>query len=81
MLKEPSTPIKDWLDEIRMSSYMPHFTSAGYKELSDLAGLLDDDLKSMGISLVGHRNKMLRTIRSLPVTGEKQWKSSKSLRV
>ena len=50
---------------------MPHFAAAGYERLSDLVGLLDDDLKELGISLVGHRNKMLRTIRSLPVAQEK----------
>jgi ephrin-B len=65
-----TTSVKDWLDEIKMSSYMPHFATAGYESLSDLAGLMDNDLKELGISLVGHRNKMLRTIRSLPITKE-----------
>ena len=65
-----TTSVKEWLNEIKMSSYMPHFAAAGYEQLTDLAGLLDNDLKDLGISLVGHRNKMLRTIRSLPITQE-----------
>ena len=65
-----TTSVKEWLNEIKMSSYMPHFAVAGYEQLTDLAGLLDNDLKDLGISLVGHRNKMLRTIRSLPITQE-----------
>ena len=84
IVKEPSTPIKEWLDAIKLSAYMPYFTTAGYKELSDLAGLLDHDLKEMGITLIGHRNKMLRTIRSLPITDKipkKNWKREKSLQV
>ena len=65
---DPSTSIQDWLDDIKFSTYLPHFTEAGYEKLSELAGLLDSDLKEMGITLVGHRNKILRTIRALPVT-------------
>ena len=65
-----TTTVQDWLQEIKMSSYMPHFAAAGYERLSDLVGLLDNDLKELGISLVGHRNKMLRTIRSLPIAQE-----------
>lgn len=53
-----------------MNSYVPHFAAAGYQRVSDLAGLLDKDLKDLGVSLVGHRNKMLRTIRSIPISEE-----------
>ncbi|XP_028393819.1 ephrin type-A receptor 4a-like [Dendronephthya gigantea] len=69
--KESKRTVEEWLDDIKMSSYVPHFIAAGYENVADLAGLLDNDLKTMGISLVGHRNKMLRTIRSLPITEEK----------
>ena len=62
--------IKEWLHDIKMSSYIPYFTEAGFTQLSDLAGLQDNDLQNIGISLIGHRNKMLRTIRSLPITEE-----------
>ena len=68
-----STSVKEWLEEIKMNSYMPHFAAAGYERVSDLAGLLDKDLKDLGVSLVGHRNKMLRTIRSIPITNEKNF--------
>lgn len=53
-----------------MNSYVSHFAAAGYQRVSDLAGLLDKDLKDLGVSLVGHRNKMLRTIRSIPISEE-----------
>lgn len=55
-----------------MGSYIPHFTQAGFKQLSDLAGLLDSDLQVIGVSLIGHRNKMLRTIRTLPITDQEK---------
>ena len=43
-----------------MSSYIPHFTQAGFNQVSDLTGLMDSDLQGIGISRIGHRNKMLR---------------------
>ena len=86
MDKDNVIPIKDWLSEIKMSSYMSHFTAAGYENLSQLGGMMDSDLKEMGVTLVGHRNKMLRRIRNLPISSEQQehkeaWKRAKSLRV
>ena len=63
-----STTVHDWLHDIKLSLYVPHFTGAGYEALSELAGLADNDLKEMGITLIGHRNKILRTIRKLPIT-------------
>ena len=77
-------PVKEWLYDIKMSSYIPHFTQAGFNQLSDLAGLLDNDLQGIGVSLIGHRNKMLRTIRSLPITDESKktpWNRAASLKV
>ena len=76
--------IKEWLHDIKMSSYIPHFTQAGFTQLSDLAGLQDRDLQAIGVSLIGHRNKMLRTIRSLPITEETKktpWNRAASLKV
>jgi ephrin-B len=76
--------IKEWLHDIKMSSYIPHFTQAGFTQLSQLGGLMDGDLQSIGISLIGHRNKMLRTIRSLPITdatNKTPWNRAPSMKV
>ena len=76
--------IKEWLHDIKMSSYIPHFTQAGFAQISDLAGLVDSDLQGIGVSLIGHRNKMLRTIRSLPITDETKktpWNRATSVKV
>ena len=83
-INDPAILIKEWLHDIKMSSYIPHFTQAGFTQLSDLAGLLDSDLQVIGVSLIGHRNKMLRTIRTLPITDEAKkatWNRSASLKV
>ena len=40
------------MEETKMNSYMFHFAAAGYDERAfDLAGLLDKDLKDLGVSL------------------------------
>lgn len=83
-ISDPAMLVKDWLNEIRMSSYIPHFKQAGFEQLSELGGLLDSDLQVIGVNLIGHRNKMLRTIRNLPVSeGSKNptFKRSESLKV
>ncbi|XP_046850241.1 ephrin type-B receptor 2-like [Xenia sp. Carnegie-2017] len=83
-ISDPAMLVKDWLNEIRMSSYIPHFKQAGFVQLSELGGLLDGDLQVIGVNLIGHRNKMLRTIRNLPVSeGSKNptFKRSESLKV
>ena len=81
-ISDPAMQIKEWLNDIKMSSYILHFTQAGFNQLSDLAGLLDSDLQGIGISLIGHRNKMLRTICSLSITDQSKetaWKRAPSL--
>ena len=83
-INDPAILIKEWLHDIKMSSYIPHFTQAGFIQVSDLAGLLDSDLQVIGVSLIGHRNKMLRTIRTLPITDQSKrtsWNRSPSLKV
>jgi ephrin-B len=76
--------VEEWLLDIKMDSYIHIFTQAGLTQLSDLAGLEDSDLQSIGVSLIGHRNKMLRTIRSLPITEETKktpWNRAPSMKV
>ena len=67
-----------------MASYIPNFTQAGFTKVSELAGLQDNDLQVVGVSLIGHRNKMLRTIRSLSITDQSTnspWNRAGSLKV
>ncbi|XP_028393816.1 ephrin type-A receptor 4-like isoform X2 [Dendronephthya gigantea] len=82
--KRPPSEISEWLRDIKMASYIPHFTQAGFTKISELAGLQDNDLQVVGVSLIGHRNKMLRTIRSLSITDQSinsPWKRAGSLKV
>ena len=79
---DTSNDLADWLKSIKMGSYTWHLIAAGYRTPSQLSGLQDSDLKAMGITLIGHRNKILKGIkaiqskRSIDTCAEKQRLSS-----
>jgi hypothetical protein len=60
-----SAALREWLESIKMGEYVSNFTTAGYQRPCELIGIKEDDLKEMGISLVGHRNKILKGIKNL----------------
>ena len=57
--------IADWLEKLGMSEYAQRFAENDI-DVSVLRDLTDQDLEKIGVSL-GHRRKMLRRLRSLPV--------------
>ncbi|XP_028394325.1 ephrin type-A receptor 2-like isoform X3 [Dendronephthya gigantea] len=59
------TPIGAWLKSIKMSRYEGAFVEAGYKSEEEITQITDADLISIGIHLIGHRNKIMKSIRSL----------------
>ncbi|XP_028394326.1 ephrin type-B receptor 2-like [Dendronephthya gigantea] len=60
-----SAALREWLESIKMGEYASSFISAGYHRPCELYEIKEDALKEMGISLVGHRNKILKGIRNL----------------
>lgn len=57
-----SSPIHEWLDSIKMGKYASNFADVGYRRLSQIANLTEQDLSDMGITLVGHRHKIHQSI-------------------
>lgn len=60
-----SAALREWLESIKMGDYAKNFIAAGYKRPCELYGIKEDDLKEMGITLVGHRNKISKGIKKL----------------
>ena len=58
--------LREWLQSIKMDNYLTNITMAGYQRPCELYGVKEDDLKQIGINLVGHRNKILKGIKNLP---------------
>lgn len=74
------TSVKDWLEAIKMERYASNFSKAGYKELSDVAQLTEDELlKKVGVRLIGHRHKIYETIKEM--SEEMKLKREQSVRI
>ena len=67
--EKPDVPqfrsVHEWLKFINMEKYSEVFKAANIKSLQKVIRLDDTKLKGMGITLIGHRNKMLKSIRSM----------------
>jgi len=57
--------IAEWLSSIHMGQYTANFKTAGYKDLTQVTCIKDGDLKEIGVTLIGHRNKIYKSIKSM----------------
>ena len=55
----------DWLQYINMEQYSEAFHTAGIENLKKVALLEGKDLSEIGIKLIGHRNKMNKSIKAM----------------
>lgn len=55
--------IRDYLEAIKMERYIDNFIDFGYTELYQIQNLTDSDLVGIGVPLVGHRNKIIKSLR------------------
>jgi len=68
----PSTAesVDGWLESINMSKYKDSFAAASLNQVSQLCLLTDQQLKEAGVTLVGHRKRLLQASKELlPVAG------------
>ncbi|XP_069098928.1 ephrin type-B receptor 5-like isoform X2 [Pleurodeles waltl] len=57
----------DWLDAIKMGQYKANFDNAGYTSFDVISRMTLEDIKQIGISLVGHQKKILNSIQLMRV--------------
>ncbi|XP_078373938.1 ephrin type-B receptor 1-B-like isoform X1 [Oculina patagonica] len=57
--------VDDWLKAIKMEKYSETLQAANVNNLDKVTQLEDRDLTEMGINLIGHRNKMNRSIKAM----------------
>ncbi|XP_041425874.1 ephrin type-A receptor 8 isoform X2 [Xenopus laevis] len=55
--------VDDWLDSIKMGRYKENFVMGGYSSLGLVMRMNIDDIRQLGISLVGHQKKILTSIQ------------------
>lgn len=56
--------VKEWLISINMETYLELFKAANIDSLEKLAKLEEKELRDMGVKLIGHRNKLKKSIKS-----------------
>ena len=57
--------VDEWLQYINMDKYSEVFHAANINSLDKVTGLGDEELREMGIKLIGHRNKMNKSIKAM----------------
>uniref|UniRef100_A0A669ECK4 Ephrin type-A receptor 6 n=1 Tax=Oreochromis niloticus TaxID=8128 RepID=A0A669ECK4_ORENI len=57
--------IGDWLDSIKMSQYKNNFLAAGYTTLDSISIMSIDDIRRIGVCLIGHQRRIISSIQSL----------------
>ncbi|XP_074977095.1 ephrin type-A receptor 8 isoform X3 [Caretta caretta] len=55
--------VEDWLDSIKLGRYRENFAVAGYSSLGMVMRMNIDDVRSLGITLMGHQKKILSSIQ------------------
>lgn len=66
------TTVHDWLESIKMGQYSDMFSKAGYTHLNQVTKQDELDLNDMGIKLIGHKNKIRKSLREVKKTFDKE---------
>ncbi|XP_077393806.1 ephrin type-A receptor 6-like isoform X1 [Festucalex cinctus] len=57
--------IGDWLDSIKMSQYKSNFMAAGYHTLDCVARMSIEDVRRIGVDLIGHQRRIISSVQAL----------------
>ena len=61
--------VEDWLTQINLAKYVPSFASAGILQVAELPMLSDERLKQAGVTMVGHRKRLMQAAKELNIPG------------
>ncbi|MBN3299473.1 EPHA6 protein, partial [Amia calva] len=57
--------IGDWLDSIKMGQYKNNFMAAGFTTLDSITRMSIDDVRRIGVTLIGHQRRIVSSIQTL----------------
>nr|XP_019945674.1 PREDICTED: ephrin type-A receptor 6 [Paralichthys olivaceus] len=57
--------VSDWLDSIKMSQYNSNFMAAGYNTLDSVARMSIEDVRRIGVDLIGHQRRIISSLQTL----------------
>lgn len=67
-----STTVQEWLESIKMGQYTNNFAEAGYEKLKEVTSLNSADLQRLGIKLIGHKNKICKSVKEVSKSLQKK---------
>eukprot|EP00062_Callorhinchus_milii_P001822 gi/632937389/ref/XP_007899447.1/ PREDICTED: ephrin type-A receptor 6 [Callorhinchus milii] len=57
--------VNDWLDSIKMEQYKNNFMAAGFISLDAVTRMTIDDVRRIGVTLIGHQRRIVSSIQTL----------------
>ncbi|XP_051871292.1 ephrin type-A receptor 6 [Pristis pectinata] len=57
--------VNDWLDSIKMDQYKNNFMAAGITTLDSVTRMSIDDVRRIGVTLIGHQRRIVSSIQTL----------------
>ncbi|KAK7904925.1 hypothetical protein WMY93_017532 [Mugilogobius chulae] len=57
--------VGEWLDTIKMSQYKSNFMAAGYNTLDAVATMSIEDVRRVGVELIGHQRRIISSAQTL----------------
>ncbi|XP_040519972.1 ephrin type-A receptor 6 isoform X8 [Gallus gallus] len=57
--------VSDWLDSIKMGQYKSNFMAAGFTTLDMVSRMSIDDIRRIGIVLIGHQRRIVSSLQTL----------------
>ncbi|XP_039770414.1 ephrin type-A receptor 6 isoform X4 [Ornithorhynchus anatinus] len=57
--------VGDWLDSIKMGQYKNNFMAAGFTTLDLISRMSIDDIRRIGVVLIGHQRRIVSSIQTL----------------
>ncbi|XP_041066923.1 ephrin type-A receptor 6 [Carcharodon carcharias] len=57
--------VNDWLDSIKMEQYKNNFMAAGLTTLDSVTRMSIDDVRRIGVTLIGHQRRIVSSIQTL----------------
>ncbi|XP_060090488.1 ephrin type-A receptor 6 isoform X4 [Heteronotia binoei] len=57
--------VSDWLDSIKMGQYKNNFMAAGYTTMDLVSRMSIDDIRRIGVILIGHQRRILSSLQTL----------------
>ncbi|XP_041437525.1 ephrin type-A receptor 6 isoform X2 [Xenopus laevis] len=57
--------VSEWLESIKMGQYAHHFMASGFTTLDVVSRMTTDDIRRIGITLIGHQRRIVTSIQTL----------------